>query len=109
MLLNTKALEKPTRQDKGNTRKNVPSSTQSDNSECGTSLINLGIDFGREIDTAHNAVAQLLVEYCLVRIAVILHDFVEAVHERVGRRHGSCSTTIREAHHLAGENLSGYT
>lgn len=59
-------------------------------------LVDLLVHLGREGDGAHDAVSELLVHHGLVCLAVILHDLVQAVDERVPGRHLDPFSTVRK-------------
>jgi hypothetical protein len=57
--------------------------------------IRLAHDVHREVDRAHDAVAEFLVDQFLDRQAVHIHDLVPAVDQRIGRHCGRQRTLVR--------------
>lgn len=73
----------------------------------GAVLVDLLLHLGAEADGAHDAVAKLLVQDGLVRVAVVLDDLVQAVDERLDGGHGPRAAAVGEAHQRGGEHLPG--
>jgi hypothetical protein len=89
----------------GDERGNIPLSSQGDNGPVVSLLVNLLLNLGAEGDGAHDSIAKLLVQHGLVGIAVVLHDLVQSVDERLDRWHGTSTATVWEAEELLLEEL----
>ena len=70
-------------------------------------LINLLLNLGAEADSAHDAVAKLLVQDSLVGVAVVLDDLVQAVDQRLDGGHGPRAATVGDGHQLGRKDLLG--
>lgn len=86
---------------------NLPFASQCDNSPLGTGLINLCLNIGSEVDSAHDAVAELFVEDRLEGIAVVLYNLVETVNEGLCGRHRPCLASVGEAQQLLRQDFAG--
>lgn len=84
---------------------NQPFASERDHHPGSPRIIHFLLDLRVEADGAHDTVAELLVQDGLVRIAVVLHDLVEAVDQRLDRRHGTGPAPVREPHHLLRDGL----
>lgn len=84
-----------------------PLAPPGDDDPRGAVLVDLLLHLGAEADGAHDAVAKLLVEDGLVRVAVVLDDLVQAVDERLDGGHGPGAAAVGEAHQRRGEDLLG--
>merc|ERR1712098_961078 len=67
---------------------------------CDAILVDLLLDVSRECNGAHDPVAKLLIEYRLVGIAIVLHNLVETVDQRLFGRHLDTLATVWEARQL---------
>ena len=86
---------------------NSPLPPQRNNGPIIPLLIRLLLDLGAEANGAHDAIAKLLIQHRLVRVAVVLHDLVEAVDQRLDGGHGPGAAAVREAEQLLREHGFG--
>ena len=79
---------------------NIPLATQVDVHPCNTILVYFLVDVRREGNGTHDTVAELLVDHCLVCVAIILHDFVQSVYERLLGWHRDAPSPVWKAREL---------
>lgn len=91
----------------GGNREYSPLAPQRNHSPRSTVLINLLVDFCRKANSAHDAIAKLLIHNRLVGVAIVLHNFVQTVNERLHGGHGSCAATVGEPRQLGRQLLGG--
>lgn len=70
-------------------------------------LVGLLLHRRREANSAHDAIAELLVQDRLVRIAVILYNLEQAIHQRIFRGHIQSSSSVGESSEVCLELFSG--
>lgn len=88
-------------------KKHSPLPPQRNNRPIIPLLIHLLLDLRTEGDGRHDAVAKLLVQHGLVGVAVVLHDLVQSVDQRLDRRHGPRAPAVRETQQLGAERGLG--
>ncbi len=81
----------------------VPFASQGDNSPIVPILVRLFLDLCRERDSTHDPISKFLIQYSLVRIPVVLYNFIEAVDQRLLGRHVHGVATKRVACQLIAE------
>lgn len=76
----------------------LPLPSQGNDSPLIPILVNLLLHLGRKTNRAHDAISQLLVQYRLVCISIILYNFIQPVNQWLLGRH---------VHHMAPEGKAG--
>lgn len=87
--------------------KNSPFPPHGNNRPVIPLVVRLLLHVRRERDGAHNTVPELLVHHRLVRIPVVLHDLVQAVDQRLARRHVHRAAPVRVAGQRGGQAVLG--
>lgn len=83
----------------------LPLSSPGDHNPRSAILINLLLDLRAEANSTHDTISKLLIQDRLVRISVVLDDFVQSVDHRFDGWHGTGAPTVGEAHELRCEDL----
>lgn len=98
-----RSKEVPLRRSESSKRK--PFAAKLDIDPCHAVLVHLLVHRRAKGNRAHDAIAKLFINHRLVRIAVVLHNLVEAVDERLDGRHGACTAAVGKATNIFLERI----